>query len=248
MSQMTLPPEGECPDPLDTQLNALYSISSNIELAIIKGQKEQAKALLADGLAQSCQLLHQLQGIDLLKPVIPSETIRRMASKGEQVLKFLRLERELLKQTKLDPQVTDYLLGKLRELINSGTELPQNWRQDLDLLAKLVCEEANKDSGAREPTVTYTRHYGGRWRAYSHTELTAAGTRCIVTASHHPLDLWRCLADFGSVPRSIEILFSQKRTLGRALKVGLRVSRKRPAALRTSGVNNREPGTARGRP
>jgi hypothetical protein len=30
-----------------------------------------------------------------------------------------------LKQTKLDPQVTDYLLGKLRELINSGTELPE---------------------------------------------------------------------------------------------------------------------------
>ena len=163
MSQMTLPPEGECPDPLDTQLNALYSISSNIELAIIKGQKEQAKALLADGLAQSCQLLHQLQGIDLLKPVIPSETIRRMASKGEQVLKFLRLERDLLKQTKLDPQVTDYLLGKLRELINSGTELPQNWRQDLDLLAKLVCEEAKKTAapGNRPLLIRATMAGGG---------------------------------------------------------------------------------------
>ena len=49
-----------------------------------------------------------------------------------------------MKQTKLDTQVTEYLLGRLESLLISAGELPKNWRQDLDLLSELICNEAHK--------------------------------------------------------------------------------------------------------
>jgi hypothetical protein len=151
---MMLPPEGERPDQLDTQLNKLFSTYSDIELAEIKGEAQEAQSFLATGLAESCQLLRRLQEIDVLQPLTPSEMILSVVGRTDKIHKFLRIERELLKHTKLDPGVIDYLTGHLEWLLTSRKDLPQHWREDLDMFAKLVCNEAKRTTAAsRKPSL-----------------------------------------------------------------------------------------------
>lgn len=135
-------------DQLDVQLNRLYAISSDLELAKIKGQQARAKTLLADGLARSCQLLRRLQEDEVLKTATLSNTIRTLADQKVLLERFLKVEHDLLGETKLDREVTNFLLGKLRSLLTSGESLPANWKRDLELLTGLVCPEAKKAAAA----------------------------------------------------------------------------------------------------
>jgi hypothetical protein len=101
MSQMMHPPEGERPDQIDTQLNKLFLISNEIKLAQIKGDAHGASTLIADGLAQSCQLLQRLERDDLLKSVTPSEVLRFFEELSPCLVGLIC--GRLLTQTRSDP-------------------------------------------------------------------------------------------------------------------------------------------------
>jgi hypothetical protein len=89
---------------LDEQLNDLFATSHEIDLAQIKGDTREARLLLADGLAQSCHLLHEIQEIEPLQSVeITDETSKlvelRLLRRRDLLEKFLETEKGLLKLT-----------------------------------------------------------------------------------------------------------------------------------------------------
>jgi hypothetical protein len=136
---------------LDQQLNELFASYHNAELAHLKGDTHQFQSIIAHGLAQSCALMRELRDIDALNSVTPSHEILLLLGDRVRVERFVLIERELLQKTKTDQHVIDYLIGALEFLLTSKPELPDSWRNDLELFIDKVCGAASNAAMALRP-------------------------------------------------------------------------------------------------
>lgn len=160
---------------LDKRINEIFKCYEDVRLADVQGDPTRLRRRLAEGLAQSCLTLQEVQEIEMLTSVKPDKRTSMILAQGAQLKKFLAVERRLLEFTKLDPGPLHYLMEALRLTLESKSEAPEGWRQDLETLTTLVCGEAKK------------RAVEQRSRSLLRRAIVAAGGGLVATMNLLPL-------------------------------------------------------------
>lgn len=131
---------------LDQRVDKIFQTYDEVRTAEITHNK-QAKLRLAEGLAQSCLLLRDMLGDEILLALRPdshSVQVLKTLEREGKLEEFLKVERSLLELTKLSKSTIDELIDILKWTVRlSGLPIP-TWKTNLEWIAEQVCGEADR--------------------------------------------------------------------------------------------------------